>query len=83
MRGFGFRQNCDLDEQIGMHIFQLVRFCNFEKFWALQNPLVKQKSGLVCFKPKIFSPRRTDDFRDNNDGRNLENFRSKKTPENA
>ena len=45
LRGFGFRQNCDLDEQIEMHIFQLVRFCNFEKFWALQNPLVKQKSG--------------------------------------
>ena len=45
LRGFGFRQNCDLDDQIEMNIFQLVRFCNFEKFWALQNPLVKQKSG--------------------------------------
>ena len=33
---------------------------------------------LVSFKSTIFSPRRTDDFRDNNDGRNLENFRSKK-----
>ena len=36
---------------------------------------------LVSFKSTIFSPRRTDGFRGNNDGRNLENFRSKKTPE--